>query len=87
MGLIILFYYCIPLNRYRTIVFSGMALLALGAIFILPILEIHILGYEVYSMNYMEIIVLICSLVISSIIFFIGIKLSKKILKKYEKTN
>lgn len=87
MGLIILFYYCLPLNRYRSIVFSGMMLLALGAIFVLPMLEIHILGYEVYSMNYMEIIILVCSLILSSVIFFIGIRLSKKILNKHEKTN
>lgn len=91
LGIIILGYYCFPFNKYRTLVFGGMAVLGAIMLFVFPIIPLglakNFTGFDVYSLNYQEIILIVLSVLLSSVIFFVGEKVSDKILEKYEKTN
>lgn len=88
LGLLILGYRCYPFNWYRLIVFGGMLLLGLVVIFVPPLIQFEVTGYDVYNLNLGEWITIIISFVVSGIIFFVGEFVSKKIVSKYgKKTN
>lgn len=87
VGLTILIFYCYPFNLYRTLVFSGMTVIGLLGIFIPPLIKFDFAGFKVYSLNIQEIMVIVASVILSSIIFFVGEWISKKIVTKHEQTN
>ena len=86
LGLVILVYYCLPLNRYRLIVVSLMLLASVLAIAVPMLVGFEFTGFEkyIFNLNMHEIILLVSSTIISSIIFFIGIYLFKKLNKNAE---
>lgn len=85
IGLAVLIYYCYPFNLYRSLVAIGMLIIGLLLVF-LPIGGTFT-NFEVYSLNVREIIIIVFSTIISIAIFYLGEYISKKILKKHEKTN
>lgn len=87
LGLIILTFYCYPFNLYRTIVFVGMILIGMLCIFVPPLINFEFTGFLVYQLSLNEILVMIATIIISGIVFFIGEYISSQIIKKYEKTN
>lgn len=87
LGLIILYYYCYPFNRYRMTIFTSMIILSFIAIFVPPLINFEFTGFDVYNLNVFEILVIVVSIIVSGAIFFLGVYISSKLLEKYEKTN
>ena len=88
LGLVILVYYCLPLNRYRLIVVSMMLLAAVLAIAVPMLGNFEFTGFEAYifHLNAHEIALLVSATIISALVFFLGIflfhKLDKHLIKK-----
>ena len=87
MGLIILGNYCYPFNKYRIFCLSSMIIVGSILLFVAPLITIDIMGYDVYSLNISEIIVLVASLVVATGVYILGNIISNKFINKYEKTS
>ena len=87
MGLIILGNYCYPFNKYRVFCLTSMSVIGAVLLFVAPLISKDIMGYDVYSLNLSEILVLAASLLVATMIYVLGNIISKQIVKKYEKTS
>ena len=87
MGIVILGTICYPFNKYRTFVFSMMVLFGFVLLVVCPLINFNLVGYDIFNVNLNEIIVLIISLLIGTVIYFSGKIISNLIVKKHEKTN
>lgn len=87
MGIVILGAICYPFNKYRTFVFSMMVLFGFVLLVVCPLINFNLVGYDIFNVNLNEIIVLIISLLIGTVIYFSGKIISNLIVKKHEKTN
>ena len=64
LGLLILGYRCYPFNWYRLLVFVGMLIIGLVVIFVPPLLNLKVTGYDVYNLRSGEWITIIISFVV-----------------------
>ena len=56
-------------------------------LFVCPLINFNLVGYDIFNVNLNEIIVLVISLLIGTVIYFSGKIVSNLIVKKNEKTN
>ena len=64
-----------------------MVLFGFVLLVVCPLINFNLVGYDIFNVNLNEIIVLIISLLIGTVIYFSGKIISNLIVKKHEKTN